>query len=156
MTLPDWCYGRRWWVGLQQSSPSGGDRGNLFVAELPDKFVVWGVLIACRSLNCISGISATIRLAKERIAFITNPMRYERVLKGMGRENLRNEFYVDGNDVTWIKCEREIIESAGRKMAVITSGDLIHAYDVTIGVQISALPKEVPDWLISVPGQSPF
>lgn len=156
MRLPDWCFGRRWWVGCYVGD-TGGRYADYFVEEgLPDKFVVWGVLFAARSPNCLEALRSTIRLIQMG-GFDPNGMAAaERLLKGISTPGILYEFYVNSNGVTWINAEREIIESNGRRIAVAGNGDQTIAYEMTIGVLISALPKEVPDWLISVQDKRPL
>ncbi|GAH71077.1 unnamed protein product, partial [marine sediment metagenome] len=50
----------------------------------------------------------------------------------------------------------QIIESQGRKLAFVSNGDQVIPYETNIGIQISSMPKEVPDWLISGQGKNPF
>lgn len=149
MRLPDWCFGRRWWVGEYMGSTTGVVFYNFGDEQLPDKFVVWGVLVSCRAPNCLEALRLTIRLGDHLPVSAADAQTMERILKGISIPTICYELYVNQNAVTWINCERLLIESAGRRLALVSNGDQAIGYEMTVGVQISALPKEVPDWLSS-------
>lgn len=154
MQLPDWCFGRRWWVGENCWEPEGKNFYVIGSEELPDKFVVWGILISCECAIAALSIRLTIRLGDNVAALTADPKVYDRLLKGISSPRVVFEFFVDVNHTTWINCEREIIESSGRRLAICVAGDQVNSYEMTVGVLISALPKEVPDWLISGQGRN--
>jgi len=149
MTLPDWCFGRRYWIGAEVSDAEGAGEYQISDQELPDWFVVWGILLSCRSVGCKEAIRFTIRLS------ITMPTSWlllnacELMLKSIGTQTWRHEFNIQQNKMVWINEERQIIESKGRRLVFRAEGDGVHAYNINVGVQISALTKEVPEWLIS-------
>lgn len=154
MRLPDWCFGRRWWIGEYMGSGTGVVYYRLGEEELPDKFILWGVLIACRAPSCLEALRLTIRLSDHTPANVADANTMERLLKGISIPTITYEFYPNANAVTWIGCERQIIESSGRKLAMVSNGDQAIAYEMTVGVLISSMPKEVPDWLISGRGKN--
>lgn len=149
MRLPDWCFGRRYWVG-EYVGRTNGQAYNVIGAEtLPDKFVIWGVLLSCMSPNSLQALRVTIRLGNDIAVLTADPRNYDRLQMGMSIPGIVFEYYTNQNGVTWVNCEREIIESKGRRLAISTNGDQVIAYEGTVAIQISAMPKEVPDWLIS-------
>lgn len=152
MRLPDWCFGRRWWVGSYCGSGTGVVYYNIIGENLPDKFVVWGVLITCRSPACVGAMRVTLRLGEHVPTGVPDLLTMERLLKGISVPNIVYEFYTNPNGVDWVNCEREIVESAGNRITLASNGDQTNAYEMTVGVLISALPKEVPDWLFSAQG----
>lgn len=154
MRLPDWCFGRRWWVGEYCGNVNGGAYQVVGTEELPDKFVVWGVLVSCMSPNCLQALRVTLRLADNLAAFTAAPLNYDRLLKGISIPTITYEFYANQNGVTWINAEREIVESGGKRLAIQTNGDQAILYEATVAILISALPKEVPDWLFSAQGKN--
>ncbi|GAJ03313.1 unnamed protein product, partial [marine sediment metagenome] len=45
MQLPDWCFGKRWWVGTY-IGPAADEVNYFLIPEsVPDVFVLWDVLI---------------------------------------------------------------------------------------------------------------
>jgi len=148
MQLPDWCFGARWWVGEYMGS-TGGEvyyRGGEEV--LPQRFVLWGILISARSVNCLEALRLTIRLAGSAVATVADAKMLERLLKGVSISDILYEFYVNQNGVTWVGCERQLVEPNGKKLSLVTNGDQSIAYEMTVGILISDLPTEVPDWLV--------
>lgn len=148
MRLPDWCFGRRWWVGEYMGSTQGRAYYRIGDEELPDKFVVWGVLISARSPVCLEALRLTMRLGTILPAAPAEVNGMDRIFEGISIHTITYEFYVNQNGVTWINCERIIHESGGRRLVLISNGDQTIAYEMTAGMLISSMPKEVPDWLI--------
>lgn len=148
MRLPDWCFGRRWWVGDYLGNTEGRFDAAIGQENLPDKFVVWGVMTSARSPNCLEAIRLTMRLGTFLATGIKDLNGMERLLKGISIPTIVFELYVNSNGLTWIKCERQIIESEGRRLCYGANGDQTIAYEITAAMLISSLPKEVPDWLV--------
>ncbi|GAH43760.1 unnamed protein product [marine sediment metagenome] len=116
--------------------------------HLPDKFVVWGILIACRSVACLEAMRLTMRLGEFLPTTTDEVNALDRIYKGISISTITYEFYVNPNGVTWINAERIIHESSGRRLVLLSSGDQVIAYEMTAGMLISSMPKEVPDWLV--------
>jgi len=154
MRLPDWCFGRRWWVGSYCGSTGGTAYYGISEEQLPDKFVVWGVFISNRSPNCLEALRLTVRLGDHIPANVADANAMERLFKNITIPTITYEFYPQQNAMTWVNIQRQLIESSGRRLAFVANGDQAIAYEMTVGVQISSLPKEVPDWLISGQGQN--
>lgn len=154
MRLPDWCFGRRWWIGHKGGEAAGDIQYVISNIELPDKFVVWGVVICCSSIVTVNPIQVSLRLGSVIPTTQAGARALERLFKGMCQTAELYEFIVDNRGLTWLNCERLLIESAGRRLVVVTIGDEVNLYEFTAAILISALPKEVPDWLISESGKN--
>lgn len=118
--------------------------------SLPDKFVVWGILISARSPACLEALRVTVRLGTALPAVPADVNVLDRICQGISVPAITYEFYVNPNGTTWINAERIIHESNGRKLVVLANGDQVITYEMTVGVLISAMPKEVPNWLVRV------
>lgn len=156
MRLPDWCFGRRWFVGAYQGGTLGVIHLNMTEEELPDKFVVWGAMFSCMSPNCLQALRCTIRLGSRVPVNVAEALSLDRVFKGMSSVTIVYEFHVPQNGMVWMGAERVLIESAGRRVVIVTNGDGAIDYEATVSVLISALPKEVPDWLTSGSGANQY
>lgn len=154
MRLPDWCFGRRWWVGTYCGSTQGTVFYGISEEELPDKFVVWGVFISNRSPNCLEALRLSIRLGDHIPANVADVSGMERLFKGISAPNIVYEFYPESNAMTWVNIQRQLIESSGRRITFVANGDQAIAYEMTVGIQISAMPKELPEWLVSGPDKN--
>ena len=149
MMLPDWCFGRRWWVG----SYAGNTKGEIYQfcteESLPDKFVVWGILMSFQEAAATQAMRVTIRLTRNTAAITDDTKGQERMCKGISSHKIQYEFYANQNGVTWINNLRLIVESKDRKIGFVTNGDQAIAYEGTVGVLISGVPRKVPDWVVS-------
>jgi len=154
MRLPDWCFGRRYWVGTYIGLTEGKVNIILTEEDLPDKFVVWGLLFSNRAPSMVEALRATVRLTGTRVAGAVVIPNEERLFKNISEPAIVYEFYFQPNANIWIPAERQIIESNGRRIVVMVNGDQTNSAETTCGVLISALPKEVPDWLILGRGKS--
>jgi len=148
MRLPDWCFGRRWWVGEYMGRTNGQEYYRLGEDSLPDKFVVWGILIANNCVGMTDAMRLTMRLGTFLPAAPAQVNGMDRIFDGISIPTITYEFYVNPNGLTWINAERIIHESNGRRLVMLSNGDRTNAYEMTAGMLISAMPKEVPDWLV--------
>lgn len=149
MTLPDWCFGRRYWVGGYSSQIAGLARYEMAEQHMPDNFVVWGIIVNNISVGCVGSLRISIRLGKRIPVNIAAFREMDRLQKGIIRRTQLYELYTMPNRCLWINTERQIIESNDRRLVFRTTGDSIHKYEINIGVQISAMTKGVPEWLTS-------
>lgn len=148
MQLPDWCFGRRWFVGSYMGSTGGLAYYYLGEDQLPERFVVWGVLVASRSPNCLEALRLTIRLGQHTPSDVADALKMDRLFKDISTSSILYEFYVPQNGTIWLGCQRVLITSLDRRLALVSNGDQSIAYEMTVGVLISEVPREVPDWLI--------
>lgn len=156
MRLPDWCFGRRWWVGSYMGSPTGVVEYRMCEENLPDKFVIWRFMSCCRCAAPVNPMRLTIRLGDHQPEDMADAMAMDRLFKGISTPGIAYEFYLSQWDLTWMDCERMLVESSGRKLCFVTNGDQVTEYEMTVAVLISSMPKEVPDWIVSGLDKSPF
>lgn len=117
---------------------------------LPQRFMLWGIMISARSPCCLEALRLTIRLAGSAVASVAAAKALKRLLDGISTADNLYEFYVKPNGVTWIGCERQLVEPNGGRLSLVSNGDQNIAYEMTVGLLISAVPTEVPDWLVKV------
>lgn len=148
MQLPDSCFGARWWVGDYLGSTTGSVDYRGGEEILPRPFVVWGVMVSARSPACLEALRLTIRLGGSTVSTVAAAKSLDRLLKGISVADILYEFYVNSNGATWIGCERQLVDPNGRRLVMVANGDQVIQYEMTVGVLISAVPTEVPDWLV--------
>lgn len=153
MRLPDWCFGRRWWVGTYTGATNGVVSRWMVEEELPDRFVLWKIMLSSNSIGMTQAMRATIRLGDHAPIVGENINLWDRLLKGISITTMVYELYYQPNSIICINGLRQLVEAGNRRMCYVVNGDQTNTYEGTIGCLISALPKEVPDWLISVPGE---
>lgn len=149
MTLPDWCFGRRYWVGGGYKTAYINDNFVILPQQLPDWFVVWAIKVSCLRRWGTGGFYATIRLGDRAPANVVEALTFERLLKGISIPSHLFEIYSARNGEVFVGGLRQIVESAGRRLCFVVGGGKEKAYEFNIGVQISALTKEVLKWLTS-------
>lgn len=147
MQLPDWCFGRRWWIGEYLGSTTGVVDYRIGEENLPDKFVVWGILISCRSPACLEAMRVTVRLGTVLPVHVDDLIPMDRIYKGISVSKITYEFFPDSNGVKWIDAGRIVHESKGRKLVIVANGDQVIQYEMTVGMLLSSVPREVPNWL---------
>lgn len=114
---------------------------------LPYRFVLWGILISARCPACLEALRLSIRLAGSAVSTLAEAKGLDRLLGGISTTDLLYELYVNPNGITWIGCERQLVEPNGRRLSLISNGDQVITYEMTVGILISAVPTDVPDWL---------
>lgn len=149
MQLPDHCFGRRYWVGVYSGGTGGVANYTICQEQLPDRFIVWSILFANNSPGMTQAMRLTVRLGDRVPANVAEVLTFEKLCKGISTPSIVYEFYCQPNCVTLIHDLRMFIISEGRRIAVLTNGDQQNVYESTVGVLISSIPREVPDWLIS-------
>lgn len=148
MQLPDWCFGPRWWVGEYMGHTGGEVYYRSGEEVLPYRFVLWGIMVSARSVNCLEALRLTIRIAGSAAASVAEAKAMDRLLKDISIADILYELYVNQNGVTWIGCERQLVEPNGKRLSLVSNGDQSIAYEMTVGILISAVPTLVPDWLV--------
>lgn len=148
MQLPDWCFGSRWWVGEYMGGTNGVIAYKSGGELLPDKFVLWGILTSAKSPSCLEALRLTIRLAGSAAASVAAAKAQDRLIDGVSVTDILYELYVNQNGVTWIGDIRQLVEPNGRRLSLVSNGDQAITYEMTVGILISAVPTEVPDWLV--------
>lgn len=148
LQLPDYCFGPRWWVGEYMGSTTGVIYYRAGEEILPDKFVLWGIMISARSPCCLEALRLTIRLGGSAVASVAAALALDRLLDGISIATILYEFYVQSNGVTWVGCERQLVQPNGKRLVLVSNGDQTIQYEMTVGILISAVPNEVPDWLV--------
>jgi len=115
---------------------------------LPDRFMLWGVLVSSRSPCCLEALRLTIRTAGSAAATVAGAKTLDRLLKGISTSEILYELYVNPNGTEWIGGERQLVEPNGKRLSLVSNGDQNILYEMTVGILISAVPTEIPDWLV--------
>lgn len=115
---------------------------------LPDRFVLWGILVCTRSPSCSEAMRLSIRLRGSVPGSVADWKRSDLLLEGISISDILFELYTNPNGLTWIGGIKQLVEPNGKRLALIASGDQTNAYEMTVGLLISAVPTEVPDWLV--------
>lgn len=150
LELPDHLFGRRFLVSC---SVEGGDAAAAWdISELafPEVAVIWEV----RIFSVLAGSNVdSIRLAiGDQLPTATAQMDgLEPFIQGLGAQGPGPRAInpsLDGR-MEWDRL-RFAIATAGRRLVLEATGIAGQTPVVTVGVVVSSVPKEVPEWLYSV------
>lgn len=150
MELPDCLFGRRFLVSC--SVEGGADAAAWDISELafPEVAVIWEV----RMFSELAGnLVDSFRLALgDELPTLTGQMdRLEPFIQGLGAQGPGPRAInpsLDGR-MEWARL-RFAIATAGRRLVLEATGAGTSTPVVTVGVVVSSVPKEIPEWLYSV------
>ncbi|MBA7677292.1 hypothetical protein ES703_85549 [subsurface metagenome] len=149
MQLPDWCFGKRWWIGEYCGTIAGELVFVTIHDRLPDRFVLWSMFVQGTDWNTATGIDMTIKLA-ERAYDGDSFWNAQRLFHQIGTEGMVYEFFLPVKGSFHLRYIRSAHESknnricVGLKLRVETT-----PCENQIGLLISSVPREVPDWIVS-------
>jgi len=149
MQLPDWCFGRRWWIG-EYIGTAGGELVYVTIKDrLPDRFVLWSILVQGTDWTAATGIDLTLRLAN--VAGDNDSFwNADRLFHQIASEGLTYEFFLTVKGPFYLPYIRSVHESKNNRICVGFKLRLeTEACQNQIAVLISSVPREVPDWLVS-------
>lgn len=149
MQLPDFVFGQRWLVGITVYAQGGAVYYRVSDLALPEVCVIWEVMIgmfgvAGDMMNC------ELKLGDQQPANAMEFAALDRLLPGIRMEaGAMSEFYLGVGDRVSLAKVRMPVRTAGRRLVV--GINLAGAANVSgqVVVVVSALPVEVPDWLVS-------
>lgn len=149
MQLPDWCFGRRWPVGVRAAIPGAGAVFDMSDVQLPDRFVIWEV-VAIQRYAAGSSVEVTLatglQVPANDAAFDELPLLFPQINSVTGRLGALDLVYLTSS--IYVKVKVPIV---GQGSHIV--GRFIRTVGTGIGIQvsviISSIPREVPDWLIS-------
>ncbi|GAH72580.1 unnamed protein product [marine sediment metagenome] len=154
MQLPDWCFGKRWWIGEYLGTAAGELVYNTVHDRLPDRFVLWSMFVQGTDWNAGTGINLTVKLA-ERAYDGDSFWHADRLFHQIASEQYVYEFFLTMKGMFYLPYIRSVHESKNNRICVAFK---IRAQETPcenqIAFLISSVPREVPDWLISGPAGS--
>jgi len=149
MQLPDCCFGRRWQVNVCAQAMTVGGHWMISDAGFPESFVVWEVLV--RYISLVPGQAGVFLKLGDQLPTAASQMRVlGDLLDNFGRAaDGGHEVQIgNGNNVHLINLKVPVF-SIGRRL-VVQWDTVAEGFGVCEAfVVISAIPKEVPDWLFS-------
>lgn len=149
MQLPDCCFGRRWWIGTYIGTAGGALTYFTIEERLPDRFVIWSMLVQGCDWTAGTGIDLTIRLAYK--GFDNDSFwKARRLFHQIALEELTYDFYLTTKNNFYMPYCRSVHESQGLRICgAYKIRNETATCENQIALLISAVPREVPDWLFS-------
>lgn len=149
MQLPDWCFGQRWWIGTYVGTTAAAVTYFTIEDRVPDRFVVWDLIYDGAKWTAITGVELALRLAgqaEDTDNFWLSPRLFHQIAK----ENMAYELFFCGKQGLYLRNMRTVHEGRGlRVCGAVKHIDETASCENMCALLISAVPKEVPDWLFS-------
>ena len=149
MQLPDCAFGRRWWVGVHGQIPAAVSTFLMSEEVLPERYVIWELFVTnvCNKLDheVLIALSLGERLPATAAEFSTlNPM-----FPGLRDRATPSDFSCQSGTNLVIPGIRKFKGEGSRKLVVSILTVGIEVLILDLGILVSSIPTEVPDWLCS-------
>lgn len=148
MQMPDWCFGRRWWVGTNLGTSLAEAVPFLVEESVPDVFVLWDVLVLSAAAEGQTRTDMTLRLCRQAPT-TANVRTFRRLLRGFSEPTLYYEIQLPADIAIHLGPMRNLIEARNDKIGGIYKRlGATTAQEAQIAFLISGMPREVPDWVV--------
>lgn len=149
MQVPDWCFGRRWWIGTYIGTAAAAVTYFTIEDRVPDRFVVWSLIYNGSKWTAVTGIELALRLAG-KAADVDGFWKSPRLFQQIAQENRAYEFFHCAKTGLYLQNMRTVHEARGlRVCGAVKHIDETATCENMCALLISAVPKEVPDWVVS-------
>lgn len=149
LELPDWCFGKRWWVGTYVGTLN--DEASYFLIEesVPDKFVLWDVVVSTTGHRDAEHANVTLRLCRQ-VPTSTNIKEYRRLMTNLSNRTQTYDVYLPPVALSHLGPMRNLVEAdndqIGGCLKLVGEGA---DCENSVACLISGIPREVPDWVVS-------
>lgn len=149
MQLPDWCFGSRFPVGVAARTAAGVITWDMSEVGLPERAVLWEVSFWCpEDYTQVDGF----RMGLGRVLPTTQAemTANTQLLKGCGRWVAgARHFNMFGAQTPAIRSMKVPFETAGQNLILEVDPAAAKTVEIIVITVWSAMPTEVPDWLVS-------
>ncbi|MBA7630461.1 hypothetical protein ES703_37983 [subsurface metagenome] len=148
MQLPDWCFGKRWWIGEYIGTTAAELVYFTIKDRLPDRFVLWSMLVQGTDREAGTGINLTIKLA-DRAFDDDSFWNADRLFHQIASEGMVYEFFLDVNGYFYLPYIRSAHESKNNRICgAFKVRNEETPCENQIAMLISSVPREVPNWVV--------
>lgn len=149
MQLPDWCFGRQWWIGTYVGT-TGGAESYFFIEDLPpDIFVLWDVMIHTKGRVAATGVNVSLRLCRQ-VPTAANMRPMTRLLRQFANPAQFYDLYLPPMAISHLGPMRVVVEAQNNGVGgVLKIVEETGTCENGVGLLVSAIPREVPDWVVS-------
>jgi len=149
MALPDWCFGQKWWVGTYIGTEAGAPTYFMIEESVPDKFVLWDVLVSTTGHTAATHANLTLRLCRQTPT-AANIRIFRRLMTNL---SIRTQFYdvhLPPIATTHLGPMKNLVEADNDRIGGALKLVLETATcENQVACLISGIPREVPDWVVS-------
>jgi len=148
MQLPDWCFGQRWWVGTYVGTAADAVSYFLIEESVPDKFVLWDVIVCTTGHTAAKQANVTFRLCRQAPT-AGNIKTMRRLMTNLGNRTQTYDAYLPPVALTHMGPMRNIIEAQNDQIGgALKLPSETATVENAVACLISGIPKEVPDWVV--------
>ena len=149
MQLPDECFGRRFMVSCNLQLFAATRAWDISEVALPEACVIWELYI--ESIGIYSEeITVRIALGDQLPAVVAVFNALDPLFMGFGAQGPEPRgLYIPVHGRIHINRLRMPVAAAGRRMVIEALTPEAVKGGIFVGIVVSGIPKEVPDWLIS-------
>ena len=149
MELPDWCFGKKWWVGVSIGTALAESVPFIIDESVPDVFVLWDILLMSAAATGQTRTDMTIRLCREAPT-TANVLTFRKLLKGLAKNLDYYEIQLPADVAVHIGPMRNLVEARNDRIGGIFKRiGATETQQAELGFLISGIPREVPDWVVS-------
>jgi len=150
MELPDWCFGRRFMVSCALDLAAATRAWDISEVALPEWCVIWELFIVGTG-DFGKEISVRIALGDQLPAVVAVFDALDPLFMGLGVQGAEPR-YLNVNGVRELSMRRLRMPVAanGRRLVIEGLTPEAKTGSLFVAIIVSGVPKEVPDWLVSV------
>lgn len=149
MELPDWCFGKRWWVGVNIGTALGEAVPFIIEESVPDVFVLWDLIVLSAVAEGQTRTDLTIRLCREAPTTV-NVKTFRRLMRGLSQPQNMFEVQLPADLHIHLGPMRNLVEARNDRIGGLFKRlNATATQEAQIAFLISGIPKEVPDWVVS-------
>jgi len=149
LALPDFCLGRRFPIFVALNSSASAWIADISEANFPDPAILWSVGVWFSSWGAATlafRLGLGNRLPVSDAEFDT----LEAVLHGFGTTGPEpRAIRIEGGAYSYLINCKTMIRTAGRRLCICAVTGVVRTYTLHVTLVVSAVPKEVPDWVFS-------
>lgn len=147
--LPDFVFGRKYFIGTISGKDGTGAEFVVSDEKLPNRMVVWGFYCTGRQ-EAMTSWEITYRMGPLMPYNGNSFMELPRVFQGLGHPSFMNEIWSQNGNPMFVMGLRQFVEPQGKRLVIaLTTNDGTGYREFSMGIVISTLPREVPDWVFS-------
>lgn len=149
MQLPDWCFGRRWVVSAARIASGAVTNWDMSELTFPNRGVIWQVdmhPVLCGYFTCYYRLALGFQLPTTTGQMdLLSPL-----LNGLGDQgNEPRKIRAYSNCGQYNLQMRNPVDFQGKRLILEVTSVADKQILVNVGVVVSTIPKEIPDWLSS-------
>ncbi len=149
MQLPDECFGRRFPVCAGLLTSSAGGAWDISELALPEVCVLWNVVLWCQN-DSEAILTVRLALGNQQPTSLVMMTALEALIPGLGVQGLDPRYIMVAPGFSMVSLPvRCPINTRGRRLVLEVISDGTALVYAQVVVEVSSIPTEVPDWLIS-------